>query len=56
MALNIGDIVILICVAILLYLCANSLIKAKKAGVPSCACGKGCAHCSMACAHKLKTN
>ncbi|MBR2801948.1 MAG: FeoB-associated Cys-rich membrane protein [Erysipelotrichaceae bacterium] len=54
---NLVNIVIITLVAGLLYLCARSLWKDHKKGLPSCACGKNCAHCALACAHgKAKTH
>ena len=50
---NLGNIIVLSLVFALLYLCARSLIKAKKNGLPSCACGKNCATCALRYVHGM---
>ncbi len=46
-----GDLLIIVMVMGILYLCISSLIRQKKSGVPSCACGKNCATCALRYMH-----
>ncbi|MBQ5444366.1 MAG: FeoB-associated Cys-rich membrane protein [Erysipelotrichaceae bacterium] len=50
---NMGNIIVLALVGALLYVCAASLIKSKRNGLPSCACGKNCATCALRYAHGM---
>ena len=50
---NLGNIITLSLVIGLLYLCARSLIKTKRSGLPVCACGKNCATCALRYAHGM---
>ena len=50
---NLANIIIIVLLAALLSLCVRSLIRQKKAGLPSCACGKNCATCALRCQHSL---
>ena len=50
---NLANIIIIVHIAVLLYLCVRSLVRQKKAGLPSCACGKNCATCALRCQHSL---
>ena len=50
---NSGNIIVLTLVGILLYLCAASLLKQKKRGLPSCACGKNCSTCALSYVHGM---
>ena len=50
---NLANIVIIVLIALLLYVCVHSLVKQRKAGLPSCACGKNCATCALRCQHSL---
>lgn len=44
---NMVNIVIILIIVALLYLCIRNLIKDKKSGV--CSCGKSCESCGMLC-------
>ncbi len=48
---NLANIVIIILILALIYACIRSLVNQRKSGLPSCACGKNCSSCSLACAH-----
>ena len=50
---NMGNIIVILLVAGLLYLCARSLIRSRRSGLPSCACGKNCATCALRYAHGM---
>lgn len=50
---NMVNIIILLMIGALLYVCIRSLINQKKSGLPSCACGKNCATCALGCAHLM---
>lgn len=50
---NFVNILVILSIVVLLYLCIRSLIKDKSCG--GCAgCSKGCANCSMCSGHSLK--
>lgn len=49
----IPDIVVILLVIGLLYLCGKSVFS-KKSSCAGCGCGKSCAGCTMACANNLK--
>ncbi len=50
---NYGNIIILSIVGLIMFLCIRSLIKDKKAGVPSCG-AKSCSGCGGSCALQRK--
>ena len=50
---SLGDIIVMSMVIGLLLVCARSLIRSKKTGLPSCACGKNCATCALRYAHGM---
>ena len=50
---NLGNIIVITLVAALLYVCAASLVRSRRSGQPSCACGKNCATCALRYAHGM---
>ncbi len=50
---NMGDIIVILFVGALLYLCAASLFRSKRSGVPGCACSKNCATCALRYVHGM---
>ena len=49
---NLGNIITILLIAGLLYLCLRSLIRQKRSGLPACACGRNCAGCTLCCAKR----
>lgn len=49
---NLGNIITILLVAGLLHLCARSLYRQKRSGLPGCACGKNCAGCTLCCSKR----
>ena len=50
---NIPNIIAILLIAALLHACVKSLLKAKKQGLPSCACGKNCSACALRYLHGM---